>query len=86
MSDENLEALMDETRIIRHWGKIKSVRANAAAIVEINGEAGGMGAWLAVWRAEQTVELWDRLSKRFTQLGGNSAPIFCAWWARTVSI
>ncbi len=86
MSDENLEALMGETRIIRHWGKIKSVRANAAAIVEINGEAGGMGAWLAVWRAEQTVELWDQLSKRFTQLGGNSAPIFCAWWARTVSI
>jgi 3-methyladenine DNA glycosylase Tag len=76
MPDEDLEALMDERRIIRHWGKIKSVRANAAAICEIAAEAGGMGAWLAAWEAAQTVELWDQLSQRFTQLGGNSGPYF----------
>jgi len=67
---------MGETRIIRHWGKIKSVRANAAAICEIAEEAGGMGAWLAAWKPEQTVELWDQLQKRFSQLGGNSGPYF----------
>lgn len=76
MADEDLEALMGETRIIRHWGKIKSVRANAAAICEIAEEAGGMGAWLATWKPEQTVELWDQLQKRFSQLGGNSGPYF----------
>ncbi len=76
MADEDLEALMGETRIIRHWGKIKSVRANAAAICEIAEEAGGMGAWLAAWKPEQTVELWDQLQKRFSQLGGNSGPYF----------
>jgi 3-methyladenine DNA glycosylase Tag len=76
MADEDLEALMAEARIIRHWGKIKSVRANAAAICEIGEEAGGMGPWLAQWRTDQTVELWDQLTKRFTQLGGNSGPYF----------
>jgi len=76
MADEALEALMGERRIIRHWGKIKSVRANAAAICGIEAEAGGMGAWLASWPPEQTVDLWDQLSQRFTQLGGNSGPYF----------
>ena len=76
MADEDLEGLMGETRIIRHWGKIKSVRANAAAMCEIADEAGGMGNWLAGWKPEQTVELWEQLSKRFTQLGGNSGPYF----------
>jgi 3-methyladenine DNA glycosylase Tag len=76
MADEELEALMGESRIIRHWGKIKSVRANAAAIRDIADEAGGMGNWLADWKPEQTVELWDQLQKRFTQLGGNSGPYF----------
>ena len=76
MADEELEALMGEARIIRHWGKIKSVRANASAICDIAAEAGSMGTWLAGWKAEQTVELWDDLSKRFTQLGGNSGPYF----------
>ncbi len=76
MADEDLEALMGETRIIRHWGKIKSVRVNAAAICDIADEAGGMGNWLASWKPEQTVELWDQLQKRFTQLGGNSGPYF----------
>ena len=76
MADEDLEALMGETRIIRHWAKIKSVRANAIAICDIAEEAGSMGNWLAEWKSEQTVVLWDQLSKRFTQLGGNSGPYF----------
>ncbi|MBT4042315.1 MAG: DNA-3-methyladenine glycosylase I [Rhodospirillaceae bacterium] len=76
MPDEALEVLMGEKRIIRHWGKIKSVRANAASMCDIIDEAGSMGAWLTAWKPEQTVELWDQLSKRFTQLGGNSGPYF----------
>src|SRR3954454_21769486 len=34
MSDEATEALLADNRIIRHWGKLKSVRANAAAMIE----------------------------------------------------
>ena len=76
MSDEDLENLMNEARIIRHWGKIKSVRANAATLIEISATSGSFGAYLADWPTAQVVELWSELSKRFQQLGGNSGPSF----------
>jgi 3-methyladenine DNA glycosylase Tag len=75
MSDDALEALLQDQRLIRHWGKLKSVRANAAAMSELAGR-GGMGAWLADWPRDDVVALWDDLAKRFSQLGGNSGPYF----------
>lgn len=76
MSDEALEALMGDKRLIRHWGKIKSVRANAAAFRALAGEAGGFGAYLADWLGTDIVGLWADLATRFTQMGGNSGPYF----------
>ena len=76
MSDEELEALMGERRIIRHWGKIKATRHNAAAMVEIMDEFGGFGAYLADWPGDDIMGLWTDLTKRFSQLGGNSGPYF----------
>jgi 3-methyladenine DNA glycosylase Tag len=76
MPDEHLEALLADQRLIRHWGKLKSVRANAAAMVELAREKAGMGAWLAAWPRDDVVGLWDELGKRFAQLGGNSGPYF----------
>ncbi|HEX5079602.1 MAG TPA: DNA-3-methyladenine glycosylase I [Geminicoccaceae bacterium] len=76
MSDDELEALLHDARLIRHWGKLKSVRANAAAMSRLADEHGGMGAWLADWPRDDVVDLWDQLAKRFSQLGGNSGPYF----------
>jgi 3-methyladenine DNA glycosylase Tag len=76
MPDEALEALLGDTRLIRHWGKLKSVRDNAAAMLEVAGEHGGFGAWLADWPADDVVGLWEALAKRFSQMGGNSGPTF----------
>jgi 3-methyladenine DNA glycosylase Tag len=76
MTEEDLEPLMGDQRLIRHWGKLKSVPANAAALQTISAEAGGFGRWLASWPAERIVELWDALARRFTQLGGESGPRF----------
>ncbi len=76
MNDEEIEALMGDARLIRHWGKIKSVRANAAALHQRSEEAGGFGAWLGGWPGTRTVELWAELAARFSQLGGNSGPYF----------
>jgi 3-methyladenine DNA glycosylase Tag len=75
MSDEQTEALLQDSRLIRHWGKLKAVRTNAAAIVQL-AEQGGMGAWLADWPRDDVVGLWAELAKRFAQLGGNSGPYF----------
>jgi 3-methyladenine DNA glycosylase Tag len=76
MPDEQLEALLADKRLIRHWGKLKSVRDNAAAMLAIGEERGSFGAWLADWPTTDIVGLWDELAKRFSQMGGNSGPSF----------
>jgi 3-methyladenine DNA glycosylase Tag len=76
ISDEALEALLADARLIRHWGKLRSVRDNAAAMIALAEEHGGFGAWLADWPGTKIVELWEALAKRFSQMGGNSGPTF----------
>lgn len=76
MSDEAVEALLKDERLIRHWGKLKSVPANAAAMTRIAAEKGGFGAYLADWPGTRIVELWNDLAKRFQQMGGNSGATF----------
>ncbi len=76
MSDEALEALLGDRRLIRHWGKLKSVRDNAASMIGVAEEHGSFGAWLADWPGTDIVELWEALAKRFSQMGGNSGPSF----------
>lgn len=76
MPDESLEACMKNEKLIRHWAKLKSIPANARAMVELAREHGGFGAYLAAWPATDTVGLWADLSRRFQQLGGNSGPYF----------
>lgn len=76
MNDEETEALMDDSRLIRHWGKLKSVRSNAAAMLEIVAQQGSFGAYLADWPGADIVGLWADLAKRFQQMGGNSGPYF----------
>lgn len=72
LPDEAIEAMLADRRLIRNLPKLRAVRANAAAMLEL----GGMGSWLAGWPADRTVELWAELARRFQQLGGSSAPMF----------
>ena len=76
MSDETLEGLLKETRIIRHWGKIKATRANAAAMCDIAGEFGNFGTWLAAWPESDIVGLWEEIKQRFSQMGRLPGPYF----------
>ena len=76
MSDEDVEALMKDAKLIRHYGKLRAVHANAAALMKLAEEHASMGAYLAAWPAEEIVKLWADLAKRFAQMGGNSAPRF----------
>jgi 3-methyladenine DNA glycosylase Tag len=45
-------------------------------MMELAEAHGGFGAYLAEWPERGIVELWHDLAKRFSQLGGNSAPYF----------
>lgn len=76
MSDDMLEKTMLDKRIIRHWGKIKSIRRNAAMVLELGEDKGGFGRFLASWPSNSTVELWQLLKKQGAQLGGNSGAYF----------
>jgi 3-methyladenine DNA glycosylase Tag len=76
MSDEAIEALMKDARLIRHLGKLKAVQANGAAMVALAEEKGSFGAYVAAWPGDNIVGLWDDLAKRFAHLGGGSGPQF----------
>jgi 3-methyladenine DNA glycosylase Tag len=76
MADENLEKLLGDSRLIRHWGKLRAVRDNASAMLAIAAEYGSFGSWLATWPVADIIGLWDALTGRFSQMGGNSGPMF----------
>ncbi|WP_297842940.1 DNA-3-methyladenine glycosylase I [Pseudomonas sp.] len=76
MGAEHLERLMQDARIIRHLGKLKSVPRNAQMILDITKEHGSFGNFVADWPVTDIVGLWKYLSKHGYQLGGMSAPSF----------
>ena len=76
MPDSMLEERMQDTRLIRHWGKMKAIRHNAQLVLDLRQEYGSVGDWLADWPADDTVGMWQLLKKRGKQLGGNSGAAF----------
>jgi 3-methyladenine DNA glycosylase Tag len=76
LSDEDLEQLAEDARIVRNAKKIASVRGNAAFIRELKQSHGGCGVFLAQWPADDIVGLWDDLKRRGARLGGNTGPFF----------
>ena len=71
-----MDGLMADRRLIRHFGKLRSVRDNAATILALEQDVGGLGAYLAAWPGPRIVELWADMAKRFKQMGGISGPYF----------
>ncbi|UTW13783.1 DNA-3-methyladenine glycosylase I [Marinobacterium rhizophilum] len=76
MSDEQLERLMQNDKLIRHFGKLKSVRANALMVTELAARHGSFARFLAHWPVDDITGLWLLLKKQGAQLGGNSGPYF----------
>ena len=76
MGAERLESLMQDARLIRHLGKLKSVPRNAQFILDVRREKGSFGALIADWPVSDIVGLWKYLAKQGNQLGGLSAPRF----------
>ena len=76
MGAEHLERLMQDARLIRHLGKLKSVPRNAQFVLDVAREKGSFGALVADWPATDIVGLWKYLARHGNQLGGLSAPRF----------
>jgi 3-methyladenine DNA glycosylase Tag len=76
MSDETLEALSGDAGIVRNGMKIRSVRRNAAFILEVREQCGSFGQFLADWPEDDIVGLWDTLKVRGDRLGGQTGRFF----------
>lgn len=76
LSDDDLDELMANKEIIRHLGKIKSVRENAQFVVNQSKESGGFGCFVADWPEDAVVQFWWHLKKYGKQLGGGSGAAF----------
>lgn len=76
LSDEDLERLSQDERIVRNAKKVSSVRGNAFFIREVREEHGSFGAFLAGWPREDFVGLWEVLKTRGERLGGQSGRFF----------
>jgi 3-methyladenine DNA glycosylase Tag len=70
------DGLASDKRIVRHPGKIKSVRENATFVLDVAREHGSFGKFLAAWPADDQVGLLDYLAKHGSRLGGFSGQYF----------
>lgn len=76
MPDEKLDELMGNKALVRHLGKMKAIRVNAAMVLAVAKAHGGFGQFIADWPVEDIVGLWAYLKKHGAQLGGMSGARF----------
>jgi 3-methyladenine DNA glycosylase Tag len=70
--DEFWDALVSDTRIVRHGGKIGAVRHNAGFVMDVASEHGSFARFIAAWPEDDITGLWDLIAKRGKRLGGNT--------------
>lgn len=82
LSDEDLERLQQDERIVRHGKKIQSVRRNAQYVAEMRAEHGSYGKFLAAWPEDDFIGLWAELKKSGDRLGGQTGRFFLRFIGR----
>jgi 3-methyladenine DNA glycosylase Tag len=81
-TDEDLERLVSDARIIRHGTKIRSVQENAAFLIELHKEYGSVGKAFGGWPSADFVGLLEMMKKRGSRLGGNTGSYFLRFMNR----
>ena len=75
-SDEDLDRLSHDTRIVRNPQKIRTVRENAVFLTDLAAEHGTAARFFADYPASDQVGLMEILKKRGSRLGGMTAQYF----------
>jgi len=76
MSDDDLDRLTSDKRIIRNGQKISAVLDNAGFIVDLANEHGSAGNFFADWPDDDFIGLLEVLKKRGSRLGGMTSSYF----------
>ncbi len=75
MPDEMLAQKASDTRIIRNYTKVKTIKANAQMIFDHQVSAKqSFAQFIADWPSENIIALWAYLKKHGQRLGGNTGP------------
>ena len=82
LADEELEALQQNTDIVRHAKKIQTVRNNAQYILQVRETDSSFGNYLAQWPEDDFVGLWAELKQRGDRLGGQTGRYFLRFIGR----
>lgn len=82
MSEEEFDAHLKDTRIIRNAQKVMSVRANAQFVVDLASEHGSAAKFFADWPDEDFVGLLELMKKRAARLSGETAARFFRFMGR----
>ncbi len=75
-TDEDLDRLSKDTRIVRNPQKIRTVRENAVFLTDLAKAHGSAARFFAEYPADDQVGLLDILKKRGSRLGGMTAQYF----------
>ena len=76
LSDDDLDIFLKDARIIRHWRKLKAIRADAQYIVDLAAEHGTAAKYFANYPSADYVGLLSDLKKRAAYLGGTTGQYF----------
>tara|TARA_R110002096_G_scaffold139439_4_gene293770 strand:+ start:277 stop:954 length:678 start_codon:yes stop_codon:yes gene_type:complete len=76
MSDDDLDTLLKDTRIVRNGQKIVSVRDNAIFLCDLDDEYGSAANCFASWPQDDLISLLEMMKKRGSRLGGGTGQYF----------
>lgn len=75
-SDEDLDRLVQDARVIRQYRKLRAIRANAQYLVDLAADHGSAARYFARYPSTGFIGLLDDMKKRGALLGGTSAQYF----------
>lgn len=82
MSDDDLDSLLKDTRIVRNGMKIQTVRDNAILVCDLEDEYGSAAKCIADWPAEDFIGLLDLMKTRGSRLGAMTGQYFLRFLGR----
>jgi len=81
-SDDDIDALLKDTRIVRNGQKIMAARDNAIFVCELAKEHGSAGKFFANWPDDDFIGLVDVMKKRGSRLGGATGQMVLRFMGR----